>query len=188
VCTKIAEYYAERGQWREAEKVYRLYIMPYSEHFSGDYSPITLAKYAMVELHLGNRQEAFLAYEKARQKLLEAYKEMQGNMPVFDNILETKQLEAAVRLIAMYDKRYGGTSETRKEMEQIVALMPKFAYAHYLLAKYGLPSKYMDDPSGYRKAAKPHYEAAVKYGTGALREWAHKALQQFQNEEANSKL
>jgi tetratricopeptide (TPR) repeat protein len=179
----MAQVYLHTGQLREAEKAFHAAF----GRDPGAYDYVILAQYALLEIRLNNRQEAFLAYETARRKLLKAYKEAQGNMPVFDNLLETKQLEAAVRLIAMYDKRYGGTLETCTEMEQIVTLSPKFAYAHFLLAKCGLWGKYENDPAGYRKAAKPHYEAAVKYGIGDIQKQAQEALQTFRTEEQNSK-
>jgi tetratricopeptide (TPR) repeat protein len=182
-CEKIAEYYMERKEWREAEKAFRLFIKPDTENYRRDYYATTLAKYTLVELRLGNRLEAFRAYHLARTKL-SGYT---NYYPVFDDLMQVKELEAAVRLILLDTISYTKNDERIAEVEKILELAPKFAYAHYELADKLLRGRFESDRAAYRKAATPHYEAAIKYGTNDLQKRAHKALQQFQYEEANSK-
>lgn len=189
-CPPLAEAYVRKGQLREAEKTYRLAFAwrsdPTMRHF-GSVEPLVYARYALLEIRLQNWQEAFLAYEIARKGMSVEYQ--RENMPIFDNQLQKKELEAALRLIVVMEGAIPQTKAAKRvtEIEKILSIYPKFALAHYELASIHLNDKYLDDIAGYRKAAKPHYEAVVKYGSGEIKRLALWELQHFQNKEQNSR-
>jgi tetratricopeptide (TPR) repeat protein len=181
----LARAYTRKGMLRDAEKEYQ---KAFKVNGGNGMSDITLARYALLELRLGKREEAFRAYQVARQDM----GERSSRYPFFDSLLPVKELEAVLRMILLnenvpFSESDPNIAERIAEVERILVLSPKLALAHYELAGTLLLGKYENDRAAYRKAAKPHYEAAIKYGTGDLREWAKRGLQQLQNEEHTSK-
>ncbi len=51
-----------------------------------------------------------------------------------------------------------------------------------------LPVCYKNDPAGYRKAAKPHYEAAAAYGIYEMPGQAKEKLRRINRDEAKENL
>ena len=170
----LARAYTAKGQLREAARAYRTLIHPWPGKKWSDSNaaePSVLMGFALVLHRLGDRHEASRAYLQGHKNLGIA-NQLASFLPTFDGPdYDARRFEAAARtVIADRLESEGRPEEEVAELRRAVSLDPRLAVAHYNLGKALCQQGKFSAEA--RRAARPHFERAVQFGQGRLKELA----------------